>query len=214
MSTRAPYSPKLAWLRALAYFAFCFGIAAASGALQSVLGAPLVPADAGAAWWALALGYLAIIVIGYAVIWPIGTFTDNRARHGALSIAYGATWGLAQGMWFLTIWTWIGKAGLAPLWSGALAYLAIGGYNGLWHRFFWDIYVSPPHNYTEWNGRKVLLAHTPNLIVGLVLLGLYGSGGVYVLMQALALGISAFVMRFPAPWDQYTAVAGQERTLS
>lgn len=207
------YSPRLAWTRAGVYFSLCLALAYAAGALQWVLRTPLMDeaqrGDVG--WWMLTSASWLVILIGYGVIWPRGTFTDGRRRHALLSLAYGAVWGACQALWFLTLWLLAERIGLDGFWLAAVSYLLIGGYNGLWHRFFWDIYVSPPHNYTEWNARKVLLCHTPNLLITLTGLSLFGSASMFVLLQAVALALSALAMRFPAPWDEYQAQAGAER---
>ena len=214
-ATPGVYSPRLAWLRAGLYFCACLLAAEAAGVLDGVLGSPLAT-DAQRAdprWWLLVSACFAVVIAGYAFIWPRGTFTDGRTRHSALSLLYGATWGACQGLWFLALWSLVGRSGLAPIWIAVISYLLIGTYNGVWHRFFWDIQVSPPHNYREWNGRKVLLCHTPNLLLGLSLLALYGNAGLFVGMQVIALAASAWHMRFPAWWDDYSATPGEERSL-
>lgn len=210
------YSPKAAWLRASLYFGACLLVACFSGALDWALTAPLASAEQRAQplWWLLTAACWLVIVVGYGVVWPRGTFTDGRPQHALLSLAYGAVWGACQAPWFLTIWLLVARSGLAAVWVAAISYLLIGGYNGIWHRFFWDIYVSPPHNYTEWNAKKVLLCHTPNLLLTLTMLALYGNAGMFVLLQAVALALSAFAMHFPAPWDDYRAEAGLEKPIA
>lgn len=213
---RGVYHPRLAWLRAGLYFCACLLAADFSGVLDAVLQSPLAtPAQrADPVWWLLVAACFGVVLVGYNAIWPRGTFTDGRRRHGLLGLAFGATWGLCQGLWFLVLWSLVARSGW-PAWAVAVvAYLAIGGYNGVWHRFVWDLHVSPPHNYREWNGRKVLLCHTPNLVLGLALLALYGNGALFVLMQVIALASSAWHMRFPAWWDEYCAVPGEERSLT
>lgn len=199
----------------MAYFVFCLAAAQFSGVLTQVLHAPLASAEqlANPFWWTLTSACWLVIAVGYGIIWPRGTFTDRRQRHTLLSLGYGAVWGACQGLWFLTLWSLVARSGLNVWWVAGLSYLLIGTYNGLWHRFFWDIYVSPPHNYSEWNTHKVLFCHTPNLLLCLTALALFGNSGMFVLLQATALAISAFVMRFPAPWDAYSAEAGRERSL-
>ena len=210
------YSPKRAWLIALTYFAACLLAAHFSGALDWALSAPLATAQQmqNPMWWMLTAACWLVILIGYGVIWPRGTFTDGRQRHALLSLIYGAVWGACQALWFLTIWRLVALSGLDVIWVAVLSYLLIGGYNGVWHRFFWDIHVSPPHNYSEWNARKVLLCHTPNLLLTLTLLALYDSAGMFVLLQATALALSAYALRFPAPWDDYRAEAGREKSIA
>ncbi len=207
------YSPRLAWARAGIYFCACLIVATLSGVLPQVLATPLATAAqlAEPRWWLLTGAATAVIVIGYGLIWPKGTFTDGRASHPLLAPSYGLVWGLCQGLWFLTIWTLIAGTGLGQPWVAVLSYLAIGGYNGVWHRYYWDIQVSPPHNYSEWNSRKVLLCHTPNLLVCLSHLALHGNAGLFVLWQGVALAFSAWAMRFPPWWDDYQAEAGRER---
>jgi hypothetical protein len=207
------WSAPLAWQRALMYFGACVGVATFSGVLPVILTTPLATAAqmADPAWLALTAACVAVILAGYAGIWPIGTFTDGRKGHRLLTPAYGLVWGLCQGLLFLSVWALVERTGLGAWWVAGISYVLIGAYQGLWHNFFWDIHVSPPHNYRAWNARKVLLCHTPNLVVCLVYLALHGNAGIYVLLQGLALGISAWVMRFPAPWDDYTAVAGLQK---
>lgn len=209
----APYSPKRAWQRAGLYFAACVVVAAATGVLAGILDAPLATAAqlADPRWLALSGACLVVIVLGYGVIWPMGTFTDGRQRHPLLAPAFGAVWGICQGLLFVVFWKLAERSGLGVWWVAAITYVLVGAYNGVWHRFVWDIYMSPPHNYTAWNGRKVLLCHTPNLLICLLWLALYGNFGLYVLLQGLALAISAYAMRFPAPWDRYTATPGLEK---
>lgn len=216
LSPQQTYQPRLAWLRAGIYFCACLIAASLSGVLATVLQTPLASAAqlANPQWWVLAGACAAVIAVGYGLIWPMGTFTDGRRRHALLSLLYGAVWGVCQGLWFLSLWALTERSGLAVHWVAVISYLLIGGYNGLWHRFYWDIHVSPPHNYREWNARKVLLCHTPNLLLCLGLLACYGNAGLFVLLQGLALAASAYAMRFPAWWDAYQAQAGEERSIA
>lgn len=210
------YSPQLAWLRAGIYFCACLIVACYSGVLGAVINTPLASAAqlADPLWWALSAACTVVIVIAYEVIWPIGTYTDGRRLHPVLSLAYGAVWGVCQGLLFLSLWALVERSGLASYWVAAISYLLIGAYTGGWHRFFWDIQVSPPHNYSEWNGRKVLFCHTPNLLICLSYLALYGNAGIFVLLQGLALAACAYAMRFPAFWDDYSAEPGRERPIA
>ncbi len=210
------YYPRLAWLRAGIYFCGCLLIASSSGVLAMVVTSPLATATqlSDPAWWALTLACVLVIVIGYGVIWPMGTFTDGRRLHPLLTLLYGGVWGICQGLLFLCIWALVEASGLNVVWVAVVSYLLIGAYNGCWHHYFWDVYVSPPHNYREWNARKVLLCHTPNLVICLSYLALYGNAGIYVLLQGAALAISAYVLRFPAYGDDYRAEAGRERSIS
>ena len=214
--TPGQYKPELAWRRAWAYFCMCLVIGSLSGALATVLGSPLATVEqlVDPRWWLMTLACAAVVFVGYAVIWPMGTFTDGRPLHGRVTLLYGRLWGACQALLFLSIWALIERSGLGVWWVAAATFLAIATYNGLWHRLVWDKYVSPPHNYTEWNARKVLLCHTPNLLVCLAYLAVYGNVGIFVLLQAYALAVSAWAMHFPKWSDDYTAPAGQERSIT
>ncbi len=210
------YHAGLAWLRALLYFCGCLVIATLSQVLAAVLERPLASAQqlGDPVWLAYTVVCFVVILIAYGLIWPLGTFTDGRRHHAVLAMLYGGFWGICQGLMFLSIWALVERSGLGLPWVAVLSYVLIGGYNGCLHHFYWDRQVSPPHNYSEWNGRKVLFCHTPNLLLSLGHLAVYGNVGVFLLLQALALALSARAMRFPAFWDDYTAVPGQERSLA
>lgn len=210
------YNPRLAWVRAGLYFGLCLIIASFSGVIAKLsAGSWLEPGQVSdPVWWVSTILCFAVIFVAYAVIWPKGTFTDGRKNRPFLTITYGAVWGLCQGLLFLSVWALVEASGLAVYWVAIISYFLIGAYNGCLHNFFWDIYVSPPHNYSEWNTKKVLYCHTPNLMFTLSWLAMYGNAGLFVLLQSVALAASSYAMRFPAFWDDYDAVAGQERSLA
>lgn len=60
-----------------------------------------------------------------------------------------------------------------------------------------SVVVAPEHNLAEWNTRKMLFAHLPNLVCTLAYLAAYGNGGMFVLFQTVALLGSTYFMRFP-----------------
>lgn len=208
------YHPDLAWLRATLYFCFCLTAAHYSGALWAVVRS--LPIDAAhlnsPLWWLVTLLGLGLITLAYGVIWPRGSFHDERRRHPIISSSFGAVWGLCQGLWFLSIWAWLERTSLPLALVPFIACLMIAAFNGLWHRFYWDIHVAPPHRYRDWNGRKLLLVHTPNLIFCVTYLWYFGDLLVFVGLQALALSLSARAMRFPSWADDYQTEVGGERS--
>lgn len=201
MSINPSYSPRLAWLRAAVYFAACFGIAAASGTLQTVLSQPLATAEqlANAGWIAWTLLCIAVQLWGYAYIWRKGTLHHGRPLNLLAVLVFGTLWGLAEGLLFLSVYR-VFAGFLDGFWATAAAFLIIAAFLGLWHQFYWDIYVAPEHNISAWNLRKVLLAHVPNLVVTLTYVTLFGNLGIFVLLQTFALLVSTFFMRFPPFW--------------
>ncbi len=77
--------------------------------------------------------------------------------------------------------------------------VALSAFVGLWHAVYWDVHVSPTHNIIEWNIRKVLLAHNPNLILTSIYVTAWENLGLFVLLQAVALLGSTLAMPFPSP---------------
>ena len=140
-----------------------------------------------------------------------GTFSDGRSRHLVLTTLYGTLWGLCHGQVFLSIWALAEMTGLNSYWVAGITYLVLSGYNFAFHQFFWDVHVSPPHNYEAWNLRKVQFCHAPNLLLGLTALAIWGNFGLWLLLQTFCLVVSAHAMRFPAWYDDYTAEAGATR---
>jgi len=200
MSTN--YSPRRAWLRATVYFAACFVIAHFTGALASVLGQPLASMENlhDARWILFTLLCIAVEIWGYVYLWPRGTLTHGRQLYWSVVLTFGLIWGLSEGLLFLSVFVLALKFIASKFLVWLIAFLVIGTFIGLWHQFYWDIYVAPEHNILEWNLRKVLFGHTPNIVITLAYLTIYGNAGIFVLCQAFALLASTYFMRFPPFW--------------
>jgi hypothetical protein len=202
------YSVELAWLRAGIYFASCWLVSWSVGALQHITSQPLATAtqlqDGG--WWALAALCLLIELVGYYFIWPRGTLTHGRALHWPTVIIFGLLWGLSEGQLFVSVWALAQSFTSNTLIVAIITFVVLSAFIGMWHALYWDIYVAPEHNIAEWNGRKVLFAHIPNLVVTLTFLALHGNWALMVLFQTVALFGSTYFMRFP----RYVADAGQK----
>ena len=207
------YVPSLAWLRALLYFSAALLLSWSLGVLQSLLTQPLLTAEQlNDRWWqAVTLLYLVVLWVGYAILWPRGTFTDGRSAHPLVTTLYGLLWGLCHGQLFLGIWAIAELTGLASYWVAGITYVVLSGYNFAYHQFFWDIYVSPPHNIESWNLKKVQYCHAPNLLIGLAWLATWGNFGLWLLLQTAVLTICVHAMRFPAWYDDYRGQPGETR---
>ena len=191
----ATYDPRAAWRRASVYFACCWAVALLSGAFAELPG-PVLLDDVGWVVWTVAA--LAVVVVGYWVIWPMGTLTHGRPLRVGAVLAFGLAWGISEGLLFLSVWT---VADRWLPWGVALAVtmLAVGTFLGLWHALYWDLKVAPEHNIESWNLRKVLLVHVPNLAVTVPYLATYGSAAVFVGCQAVGLLGATWAMHFPPP---------------
>ncbi len=196
------YQPEAAWRRAIIYFAICLLIGWWSGALEMIFGRSLATAEQLDSPNFLLLAALCTLVIGvgYGYIWPKGTVTHGRSLNLAAVLPFGLLWGLSQGTLFVSVWLLLSRW-ITVDWLLVLAsFLVLATFTGLWHSQYWDIYVAPEHNLVEWNLRKVLLAHTPNLVLTLTFLTVYEGAGLFVIWQTLALILSSYFMRFPAFW--------------
>ena len=205
------YDPQRAWLRAAVYFMFCFLVSWTTGVLPTLRSVPVVRPDqiGDPLWWLATTGLAVIILFGYGVIWRGGTVTHNRPLSLAPLLIFGITWGFATGELLLSIWSIIEKAGFGPVASATGTFLIGGSLNSLWHSKYWDVRVSPDHNVLEFNRKKILLAHFPNLIVSLLHLALFANPYVFLLGQAVALTISTLIMRFPPFWGPASAMVPQ-----
>lgn len=202
---QANYRPDLAWLRAVLYFCFTTLIAIFSGVTDAIINRPLVSDGQlqNPMWWTGAGICALLIIVAYGYIWAIGTFTDGRKWHPVSTSIFGVMWGISQAQLFLSFWALLELLQLNIWWTCLLTGTVISIYNGNWQQFYWDIKVSPPHNYPEWNVRKVLLCHVPNLLLTLPFFALYGNVQLYIAFQASALLLSSHRMHFPHWADDY-----------
>lgn len=192
-----PYDVGLAWRRAIVYAVACLLIGGATGVLGDIVTEPPVSAAQCAEpwWWLWTTACLAVVVVGYWVVWPMGTLTHGRPLVPSATL-FGLMWGIAEGVLFASVWAVADD--LAGRWVAvALTFVVLSAYLGLWHQLYWDIKVSPDHNIAEWNARKVVLVHVPNLLVTLPYLAVTGSVGLFVLFQTIGLVGSARAMHFP-----------------
>jgi NAD(P)-dependent dehydrogenase (short-subunit alcohol dehydrogenase family) len=201
------YDTKAAWLRAWTYFAAAWAIAFASGTISTIAANPLVlPGQTSNwLWWVTGLAALGIVAFGYGYIWPTGTRPHGRRIVWPDTFVFGLAWGVSEGLLFGSVWllakrgyeTWLGVGGLADALTLATLVIVLSAFVGLWHALYWDIHISPEHNIAEWNSRKVLFAHTPNLVVSGIWVTAYENLALYVGLQALALLLSTMAMPFP-----------------
>lgn len=196
------YDVRLAWLRAGMYFCACFLASWATGVLHTLLHTPLFTMaqaqDTG--WLGLTAACVLVEIVGYWIIWPMGTFTLDRERNVPVQAAFGFMWGIAEAQLFLTFWALVEMFGMSTTATALVAFGVISTFQGMWHALYWDIHVAPEHNIPEWNKWKVLCAHVPNLMITLTYLTLHGNAALFVGFQTLSLVGSTIFMRFPPFW--------------
>lgn len=197
------YDPKAAWLRAFAYFSFAWAFAAVSGTLDTLARNPLVFEDQwGDAVWVLAtIAVFAVIIVGYWIVWPIGTQSHGRRIVVPDTVVFGIGWGVSEGLIYGSVWLlayrvlddfWGG-----PVWVALVVIIVMSIFSGVGHATYWDVHVSPEHNIIDWNMRKVAFVHNPNLILCTIYVTWGENLGIYVLLEALALLGSTLFMPFP-----------------
>lgn len=206
----ATYNPRHAWLRAIVYFSACLLIAWLTGTLGRVLLEAVVsvypePVEVtenlrNPNWIIWTIICFVIIAIGYLYIWPRGTETHGRPLVLSAVIPFGLAWGISEGFLFVSVWSVVFRWFGTSIWTVLVTFLILSTFIGLWHQFYWDIWVAPEHNIIEWNGRKVAFAHTPNLLASLIYLTLYQNLGIVIILQTIALFASTYFMRFPPFW--------------
>lgn len=200
------YRADLAWLRAGIFFCSCFIIAWFLGVFQTLVNTSLISSENlnNPVWHIYTIACILVEIIAYFVIWSKGTLTHGRPLVLAAIIPFGLLWGISQGIVFLSFWALLELFVTSKLILVILTFIACSTFQGLWHSQYWDIYVSPEHNIPEWNIKKVLFAHIPNLLITLPYLAIYGNAGLFVLFQTIALLGSAYFMHFPPFWNTNT----------
>lgn len=194
------YSPRLAWIRGGLYFASGFILSILTGVLPALVSKPIVIREqiSNLYWWLFTLLCVGVIYFAYFFLWPKGTLTHGRQLYLPQVLFFGLFWGLGEGQVFLSAWAvtekFIGNAWLTAL----VTFLIVGTFKGLWQSQYWDIHVAPEHNIPEWNLKKVLLGHIPNLICTLSYLAVFGNALIFLLLQTAGLMYMTYRMRFPA----------------
>ncbi|HAM24248.1 MAG TPA: hypothetical protein DCM51_01625 [Actinobacteria bacterium] len=203
------YDTGAAWLRACAAFSFAWAIAMASGTVPTILANPWVfPGQTSDIYWVVFLAVLtAVVFVGYWIIWPIGTLPHGRRVIVPDTVIFGVLWGVSEGLFFGSVWVlarrfWNNALSTHPLISDYATcftvIIVLSAFIGLWHALYWDIHISPDHNIIEWNIKKVLFAHNPNLILGAIFITMWENLGIWVALQAFALFGSTLAMPFPS----------------
>jgi len=195
------YSPLLAWIRGGIYFASCFILSILTGVFSTLISQPIATGENlyNPIWWVFTFICAIVIYIAYFVIWRRGTLTHARELHKPSVLIFGLLWGLSEGQLMLSVWAIVEKFLSNIFVIGIISFLIISAFKGLWQSQYWDIYVSPEHNIPEWNLRKVLFGHVPNLIFTLTYLAMFGNALIFLLFQTSGLMICTYYMHFPKP---------------
>lgn len=193
------YSPRLAWMRGGIYFTSGFILSILTGVLPTLISKPIATVEqtSNIAWWLFTLLCVGVIYFAYFYLWPRGTLTHGRELHLPQVLFFGLFWGLGEGQVFLSAWA-VTEKFIGNIWLTALVtFLIVGTFKGLWQSQYWDIHVAPEHNIPEWNLKKVLFGHIPNLICTLSYLAVFGNALIFLLLQTAGLMYMTYRMRFP-----------------
>lgn len=198
------HSPRMAWIRAGLYFCFVIAFSWVTGVFKAMVSTPLVRSEqAGDPIWLGSLAACVVVIIwAYGYWWPRGTLTHGRKLYLLPTAFHGLMWGLCSGLLFLSLYSILEHFQFPRLVNAVLLVGVLSVWNINYQLGWWDIHVSPPHNIKATNPGKVLLAHQPFLIASLSFLLVFGNIGIYVLMNASAMCLSAIAMRFPPFWEK------------
>lgn len=202
------YHPLRAWLLASVYLGLLTTLSSVAGTPQWLIRQPLATSAqlADPRWWGLLLACLFLVVQTYGFYWRRHTLLFGRVLRPLPQAAFGLAWGLALGLWMLTLvgWArhWLPGEGAAGLPALLLAFSLISLWQALAQSYFWGVYVTPEHDTPASNRSKVWRCHVPFLASGLLFLGLYGNGALFVGLQVLCLVITSLAMRMPPWWDR------------
>mmetsp|Transcript_17320 Transcript_17320/g.34760 ORF Transcript_17320/g.34760 Transcript_17320/m.34760 type:complete len:299 (-) Transcript_17320:62-958(-) len=196
------YDAYTAWLSAGTFFSVCFAFSWATGVLDATFFAHNWPTS-DASFIAFTVASFITVVVGYWVIWPIGTVSYGRAW-GWHCVLFGLIDGLAESQLFLCIWSVVELLGFPRYCTGLITFLVQGGFKANWDQKYWNIYVAPAHNIEEWNKWKILFVHIPNVFITFSYFITYGNATIYCATQTLALIGSTSFMCFPSPSSKYT----------
>ena len=196
------YDARVAWIEAGIFIAVCFISSWAAGVLDATFFSPTWP-TADAAFLAFTSASFAVVVVGYWLIWPVGTVAYGRCWSW-YCLFFGVLDGLAESQLFLCIWSAVELFGLPRYGTGVITFFLQGGFKANWDQKYWNVRVAPAHNIETWNKWKVLLVHVPNVLVTFSYFITYGNATLYCATQTLALIGSTSFMRFPSPFSKYT----------
>ena len=196
---RRPEDGTRRWLRAAAYFSACLLVSALTGVLDTLLTGPVLGESDRAGFGAALAVCVAVELVAYGWIWPIGTYTLDRPRDLPTGIGFGLVWGACEAQLLLAFWAVLERTGWQVGYVAVGAFVLMSAFQGCWHALYWDRHVAPEHNDPAWNLRKVLLCHVPNLAVTLAFVAVYRAPLLFVALQTLSLVLSSCAMRFPRP---------------
>jgi len=198
------YDAYAAWLQAGIFISMCHVISWGMGVLDATFFHPTLPQmDNNTHFIIFTTASFIIVLVGYWIIWPMGTVTYGRAW-GWHCVFFGIVDGLAEAQLFLCIWSAVELIGLPRYGTGLITFFLQGGFKANWDQRYWNVYVAPAHNIEEWNKWKVLFVHVPNVLVTFSYFITYGNATLYCATQTLALIGSTSAMNFPSPFSKYT----------
>jgi hypothetical protein len=202
------YRSLRAWRLAGIYLLLLVAVSTLAGTPQGLMRQPIATAAqlGNPRWWALLLACVLLTLEVYGRYWPRHTLRFGRPLRPMAQAGFGLAWGLALGLWMLTLvgWArhWLPGGGAAGLPALLLAFTLISLWQALAQSYFWGVYVTPEHDTPASNRSKVWRCHVPFLASGLLFLGAYGNGALFMGLQVLCLVITSLAMRMPPWWDR------------
>jgi len=196
------WKPGAAWTRALIYFSFCNIFTAASGTLEQIFSRPFFTSEqiSDVSWIFYTIFYFTFVFVAYVIIWPRNTLNFDRKYFIGAEIIFGVIWGVSTGGILLSFYHLWSLTGIPPWATYISSLFCIAAWQYFIQAYFWDIYVSPEHDTPKSILVKTFVCHTPNVLIGLAFLSIWGNYGIFIIIFIIALIPSTISQRFPAPW--------------
>jgi hypothetical protein len=142
------YRSLRAWRLAGIYLLFLVAVSTLAGTPQELIRQPLATAAqlADSRWWALLVACVLLTLEAYGHYWPRHTLRFGRPLRPLAQAGFGLAWGLALGLWMLTLvgWArhWLPGEGAAGLPALLLAFTLISLWQALAQSY---PSTTPPH---------------------------------------------------------------------
>ena len=196
------WKPGAAWNRAMIYFSFCNIFTAASGTLEQIFSRPFFTSEqiSDVFWISYTIFYFIFVFVAYVIIWPRNTLNFDRKYFIGSEIIFGVIWGFSTGGILLSFYHLWSLTGIPPWAIYIISFFCIAAWQYFIQAYFWDIYISLEHDTPKSILVKTFVCHTPNVLIGLGFLTIWGNYGIFIIIFIIALISSTISQRFPAPW--------------
>ena len=199
------YTPQRAWGLAFLYLSLLVFFSSIARVPQQILFQAQqenLLIDNNLSYWLFFIICVCVTAYVYGIYWCHNTLIFGRRLHLFWQTVFGATWGIATGLWMITLTNIASNITNGDaIRTYLLAFFAISLWQALAQSHFWGVYIAPEHDTVLTNKQKVWRAHVPHLCTSLLFLILFNSEIMFIALQMLALILTSIGLRMPVWWD-------------